>query len=241
MDIQETAGKAIDADATPVSGKPGERTSERIFRSALPIWERCYQHPFVQGLGDGSLSHDRFAHFMVQDHKYLSMYARVFALGVVKSECDRDAREFASFITSTFQAEQSLHDEYLGQLGISPEEVERTPMSLANNAYTSYMMNVALREGSAEIMAAVTACSWSYKYIGDKLEARENATSDEFYAKWRHTYSSEWYRASNDHDIEMLDRLSADYTPERVARLERIVLDCSEFEYRFWDMCWNKE
>ena len=67
MDDQETAGKAIDADATSVSGKPGERTSERIFRSALPIWERCYQHPFVQGLGDGSLSHDRFAHFMVQD------------------------------------------------------------------------------------------------------------------------------------------------------------------------------
>ena len=41
MDMQDTAGKAIDADATPVSGKPGERTSERIFRSALPIWERC--------------------------------------------------------------------------------------------------------------------------------------------------------------------------------------------------------
>ena len=217
------------------------RASERIRRAAQPIWERCYQHPFVQGLGDGSLSRERFAYFMVQDHKYLSMYAKVFALGLVKCDNDRDEREFAAFIPSIFQAEQSLHEEYLSKLGVSPEDVEETPMALTNNAYTSYMISVALREGLAEIAASVLACSWSYKYIGDKLEEREDKTSDEFYAKWRRTYASPWYRQSNDNNIELLDRLSAGYTERQLRNLERIVCDCSEFEHSFWEMCWQME
>ena len=217
------------------------KASDRIYQAAQPIWERCYQHPFVQGLGDGSLARDRFAYFMVQDHKYLSMYAKVFALGLIKSDNDRDSRDFAAFIPSIFQAEQSLHDEYLSKLGISPAQVDETPLSLTNNAYTSYMISVALREGLAEIMVAVTACSWSYKYIGDALEAREDKTDDKFYRLWRETYASPWYRASNDHDIEMLDRFAEGYTEAQLRHLEQIVVDCSEFEYRFWQMCWDKE
>lgn len=216
-----------------------KKASERIYEAAAPIWERCYQHPFVQGLGDGTLPRERFAYFMVQDHKYLSMYAKVFALGLIKSDNDRDAREFAAFIPSIFQAEQSLHDEYLSKLGVSPQEVEDAAMALNNNAYTSYMISVALREGLAEIAAAVLACSWSYKYIGDKLEAQEDKTADEFYAQWRQTYSSEWYRASNDHNIELLDRLAEGYSEAQLAHLEQIVCDCSEFEHEFWEMCWQ--
>ncbi len=217
------------------------KASERIYQAASPIWERCYQHPFVQGLGDGTLSRDRFAYFMVQDHKYLSMYAKVFALGLVKCQNDRDAKEFAAFIPSIFNAEQSIHETYLSKLGVSPEEVDRTPQALTSNAYTSYMISVALREGLAEIMAAVTACSWSYKYIGDKLEAREDKTSDEFYRTWRQNYASEWYRRSNDNDIAMLDRFAEGYGEAQLAHLEQIVVDCSEFEYEFWQMCWDKQ
>lgn len=217
------------------------KASDRIYQAAAPIWEQCYQHPFVQGLGDGSLSRDRFAYFMVQDHKYLSMYAKVFALGLVKCQNDRDAREFAAFIPSIFDAEKGLHETYLSKLGITPEEVDQTPQALTNNAYTSYMITVALREGLAEIMAAVTACSWSYKYIGDKLEAREDKTSDEFYRTWRQTYASEWYRQSNDNDIAMLDRFAEGYSEAQLAHLEQIVVDCSKFEYDFWQMCWDKQ
>ena len=87
----------------------------------------------------------------------------------------------------------------------------------------------------------VTACSWSYKYIGDKLEARGDKTQDEFYRQWRQTYASDCYRQSNDADIALLDRLSESYTEKQLAHLEQIVCDCSEFEYDFWQMCWDKQ
>ena len=63
--------------------------SQRLREAARPIWDRCLSHPFVLGLGGGTLPVEKFQYFMLQDYLYLFDYARVFALGVVKA---RDGR-----------------------------------------------------------------------------------------------------------------------------------------------------
>ena len=59
--------------------------SEALHAAAAPVWAKCLAHPFVTGLGDGSLPVEKFRFFMLQDYLYLFDYARVFALGVVKA------------------------------------------------------------------------------------------------------------------------------------------------------------
>ena len=54
--------------------------SDRLHAAAAPIWAKCLQHPFVQGLGDGTLEVEKFKFFMLQDYLYLFNYAKVFAL-----------------------------------------------------------------------------------------------------------------------------------------------------------------
>ena len=61
------------------------------------------------------------------------------------------------------------------------------------------------------------------------------------YGTWRQNYASEWYRRSNDNDIAMLHRFAEGYGEAQLAHLEQIVVDCSEFEYEFWQMCWDKQ
>ena len=60
--------------------------SARLHDAAAPVWEACLRHPFVTGIGDGTLDMEKFRYFMLQDYLYLFDYARVFALGVVKDE-----------------------------------------------------------------------------------------------------------------------------------------------------------
>ena len=76
------------------------KTTQRLLQAALPIWESYYTHPFVSGIGDGSLPVEKFQFYMIQDHKYLMQYAKVFALGVVKSTAEADMRLFADLITA---------------------------------------------------------------------------------------------------------------------------------------------
>ncbi len=217
------------------------KVSERLYQAALPIWESYYQHPFVQGIADGTLAHEKFAFYMIQDHKYLMQYAKVFALGVIRSVRESDMRVFGNLITATLDTENAVHQSYLAKFGLTKEKIDSTPMCLNNESYTNYMISIGFKGGLAEIAAAVLACSWSYKLIGDYIEQNfPESKQDEFYANWVNTYTSEGFRASNDEMIAMCDRFTEGFTEEQIQELERIVIICSKYEYQFWDMAWTE-
>ncbi|PTY84254.1 thiaminase II, partial [Heyndrickxia sporothermodurans] len=46
----------------------GKLFTDRLYRNAQPIWNKNHQHPFVQGIGDGSLPIELFAYYMKQDY-----------------------------------------------------------------------------------------------------------------------------------------------------------------------------
>ena len=39
--------------------------SQRLREAARPIWDRCLTHPFVTGIGDGTLPVEQFQYFML--------------------------------------------------------------------------------------------------------------------------------------------------------------------------------
>ena len=215
------------------------KTTQRLLQAALPIWESYYTHPFVSEIGDGSLPVEKFQFYMIQDHKYLMQYAKVFALGVVKSTAEADMRLFADLITATLDTENAVHQSYLQKLGITRQMIDETPMCLNNESYTNYMISISLKEGMAELATAVLACSWSYKLIGDHMETIPGSKDHPFYGNWINTYTSQGYRDCNDVMIDLVDRFSAGYSEEQLQNLEQIIINCSKYEYQFWEMAWR--
>ena len=178
---------------------------------------------------------------MIQDHKYLMQYAKVFALGVICSVQESDMRVFSNLITATLDTENAVHQSYLGKLGISREMIDNTPMCMNNESYTNYMISIGFKGGLAEIAAAVLACSWSYELIGEHIEKNyPKGIEHPFYGNWIGTYTSKGFRDCNDEMIAMCDRFSEGYSEEQIMNLERIVELCSNYEYQFWDMAWNE-
>ena len=216
------------------------KPSERFYQLAMPVWETYFTHPFVAGIGDGTLDPDKFRYYMVQDHKYLMQYARVFALGLIKSTDEADMRTYSNLITATLDTENAVHQAYLAELGVTRQMIDETPMALNNKSYTDYMIAEATKGGLPEIAVAVLACSWSYKVIGDYLETVPGYHDHPFYARWIDMYTSEGYRAANDDMIALVDRYCDGLPEEYLARLDQILLDCSYYEDQFWDMDWSK-
>lgn len=215
------------------------KASERMYQAGAPYWEKCFDHPFVKGIGDGSLAHEKFQFFMVQDHKYLMQYAKIFAIGILKSYEEADARAFAGLVSGTLDTENAVHQAYLAELGVTREMIEHTPMTLNNVAYTDYMIAEAMKGGLPEIVASVLACSWSYKVIGDHLAALPGSRRHPFYGRWIDMYAGEDYARENDEIIRMTDRFCEGLPEERMQRLLGIVTDCSLFELQFWDAAWT--
>src|ERR671913_10885 len=57
-----------------------ERFADYLHRRAAPIWEAQQQHPFVRGIGDGTLDVEKFKHWVRQDYLFLIEYCRLFGL-----------------------------------------------------------------------------------------------------------------------------------------------------------------
>ena len=213
--------------------------SDHLRAAAAPIWEACLKHPFVTGIGDGTLAVERFQYFMLQDYLYLFDYARVFALGVVKARDPELMRTFASNVDAILGGEMKIHRAYMKRLGISEEQVFAVKPALDNLSYTNYMLSIAGSGTPMEIVAAILACSWSYAEIGQALASVPGAAEHPFYGEWIQGYASEEYAATNQALIELMDSLAANATEDQIAYLTEIFVNCSRYELGFWDMSWG--
>ncbi len=213
--------------------------TDRLHKAAAPVWEKCLNHPFVTGIGDGTLDVEKFKFFMLQDYLYLFDYAKVFALGVVKARDPELMRSFAANVEAILGGEMNIHRAYMKRLGITEEQVFAVQPALDNLSYTNYMLSVASAGTPIEIVASILACSWSYAEIGQALAKIPGALDHPFYGEWIQGYSGEEYAATNDALIRLMNELAKDASGEQLKRLAEIFVNCSRYELGFWDMSWE--
>lgn len=213
--------------------------TDQVFKRVEPLWEAYLDHPFVKGIGDGTLDKEKFKHYLKQDYIYLIEYSRIFAIGASKSKDLKSMTMFADLLHGTMNYEMDLHREYADQFGISNQELEATKPSATMTAYTSYMLNKAQLGGVENATAAVLACAWSYNYIGKKLAKLPGAVDHEFYGNWVKMYSSEEFTKIANDCKDLLNELTEEKSVDELKELEEIVVQTSNFEYMFWEMAEN--
>ena len=59
--------------------------SESLWQRNRVLAKAALGHPFVQGIGDGSLSRESFAGYIAQDAFFLESFARAYALALAHS------------------------------------------------------------------------------------------------------------------------------------------------------------
>lgn len=212
--------------------------TDRLYEAAKPIWDGYLTQPFVKELGEGTLSEERFRFYMVQDYRYLLQYAKVFAMGVVKTEDERPMTRFSYMVHDTLDGEMNIHKAYMSRLGITEEEVATTKSALANQSYTSYMLDEAYKGGPLEILVAVLSCAWSYQMIGEHHKTIPGALEHPLFGEWVQGYSSKEYCETTQEIIDLVNELGKDVTPEREEHLKEIFVNCSRYEQYFWDMAY---
>ncbi len=215
--------------------------TDRLWNKVEPIWNSYLEHPFVKGIGNGTLDQEKFKHYMKQDYIYLIEYSRIFAIGAAKSPDLETMTTFANLLHGTLNIEMDLHRAYALQFGISATELAETEASATMTAYTSYMLNVSQLGGLENAVASVLSCAWSYNFIGKQLENWPGATDHEFYGNWVKMYASPEFTALAQDCIDLMNQIAKDKPEHELAALEEIVVKTSYFEYMFWEMAEKME
>jgi thiaminase/transcriptional activator TenA len=216
--------------------------SRGLKNKASKVWEEGYNHPFVQELGMGTLDKEKFKFYLLQDYLYLLQYAKVFAIGVVKSDTEELMTRFSTNQYYILANEMNVHREYMAGFGITRDEMFSVKPSLYNSAYTANMLAVGQTGDLAELIAAVFPCAWTYADYAKRLKEQYSGNLDDnFYKTWIENYSSTEFSDSFEWFYDALDNLVAKISDERRRKIEGIFISSVEFEYLFWDMAYKQQ
>ncbi|KAI0296853.1 hypothetical protein BC826DRAFT_1003347 [Russula brevipes] len=226
--------------ATPGDPYPLVRT---LIRSNADVWKQYVQHDFVRELGKGTLSRERFIHFLKQDYLYLKYYAR--ANGLLAAKCTTyDKFQSAAETILGVVDEHRMHIAFCAQWGVTLAELESTPESPACTAYGAYMMDAGQHGDAASIVMSLAACLLGYGQVGLWLQheaQRPNSwvkIKNNPYRKWIEDYSGESYQAAVKVGLERLEALAVHDPPssKKLEQWTKIWGRCTLLEKGFWDM-----
>lgn len=215
--------------------------SQEIYNRSLELQNAILEHPFITGIGDGSLDVEAFKHFIRQDYLYLIEYSRVFALAAARAPDLDTMGRFANLLGETLNTEMSLHRGYCARFGITEEELDATKPAPTTQAYTDFLVRTAYHSSFAELAAALLPCMWGYCEIGLSLLAKGKPEGHPLYGEWIDMYSSDEFKALSDWLRGLVDRLAEDASPGERRRMEEAYVTSSRYEHAFWSMGYTKE
>lgn len=212
-------------------------------KAAAPVsWTAYTDHPFVAGLGDGTLPEAAFRHYLVQDYLFLMHFARAYALAVYKGTSLADMRAAAAGLTAILDVEMDLHVTICAGWGLSPADLEAAPEARATMAYTRYVLETGLRGDLLDLHVALSPCIVGYAEIAERLAALPGALDEANpYAPWIREYAGDAYREVAVAARQNLDRLAEErLSDKRFPALATIFDQATRLEADFWEMGWTQ-
>lgn len=210
-----------------------------LLNQNIPIWDECAATPFVKGLQTGTLPPENFKSYIVQDSIYLKNYARVFGKLIYHSTKLRDIQFYYSALGFVTDTESAVRLRYLGQFGMTDDDIEDLEPLPENKRYIEFLTTTAENDSIYEMLMAVLPCMLSYSYIFRKLAAMPETVHSEFYDLIQ-DYAEDAYYDSCKGMCEFADRRCANLTVGERKRLGHIFMEASLLERDFWEMsCGN--
>lgn len=207
---------------------------------ADPVWQAQHDHPFVRGIGDGTLDPARFQHWLRQDYRYLIDYARLFAAAVLRALDLATMTRCAELQHGILATEMDLHRAYAAGFGISAAELEGEVKSPTCQGYTDFLLRVATTGDFTELLAALLPCMWGYAEVGQRLAAAGSPEGNP-YATWIAMYAGEEFAELARWCRELVDDFGEGLPDPAIRRMEVAFLTSSRYELAFWEMAWTRE
>ncbi|MBJ7596888.1 MAG: thiaminase II [Candidatus Dormibacteraeota bacterium] len=209
--------------------------SEELRAAADPIWQAQHDHPFVRGIGDGTVDVERFKRWVRQDYLFLVEYCRLLALAAGRSPDLATLRRFAELLQATAVTEMDLHRSYAAQFGIRAEEMEAEEMAPVTRSYTNFLLRTAAIGDFAELAAALLPCIWGFNEIGIRL-ADHGRPHDPRCVQWIDAYAHPEFTRLAVWCRQLVDDLAVDAGPTQQGRMRQAFLVSSRYELGFWDV-----
>ncbi|ASC71387.1 Aminopyrimidine aminohydrolase [Halomicronema hongdechloris C2206] len=202
--------------------------SASLWQANQDLSQACLHHPFVQGIGDGSLPLPQFAYYVGQDAFFLEAFARAYSIAAAKAP-DWPGFQTCHHLAAGVLQELNLHQGYAAEWGI---DTHRVSPGTATRQYTDFLLATAWGQPVGVTAVAMAPCMRLYAFLGQTLAAE--GMPEHRYSDWIRTYSSDEFEPLAQQLEHLIDAYSQD-TP-LVRSSYRYAMVC---EQAFFQAAWE--
>lgn len=177
--------------------------SNELWQANKDLAHACLEHPFVQGIADGTLERKKFAYYVGQDAFFLAAFARAYSIAAAKAPDWEGFNVFHNLAGSVLE-EIRLHETYATAWGVDLRSVEPEP---ATRRYTDFLLATAWGSDVGVTTAAMSPCMSLYGFLGQQLS--QGGVPEHAYADWILTYSSPEFEQSAQQLEKLADRCTS--------------------------------
>ncbi|NJP07306.1 MAG: TenA family protein [Chloroflexaceae bacterium] len=139
--------------------------SQDLWQEHQSIVAEMMHDPFIEGIADASLSHQRFTYAMRQEGHYLETIARVYSIAAAK------APGWESFGMLHSMADRAVRDvemyyQFAPQLGV--DVVDKT-LDPTMHRFTDFLLSTAWGQDIGLTVVALVPWQRAYDFIGDEI------------------------------------------------------------------------
>ncbi|NEP18592.1 MAG: TenA family protein [Leptolyngbya sp. SIO4C1] len=201
--------------------------SIQLWQSHQDLAQASLNHPFVQGIGDGTLPRAKFAYYVGQDAFFLEAFARAYSIAAAKAPSWHSFRILHELAAGVL-AELKLHEGYAEIWGVTLSQVQP---GTATRQYTDFLLATAWGQPIGVTAVAMSPCMRLYAYLGQSLA--QAGLPDHAYRDWIATYSSDEFEPLAQQLEALVDEHAQD--SELIRQTYRYAMVC---ERDFFQSAW---
>lgn len=204
------------------------------------IWDACAAEEFLDEMADGSLDHDQFFDYIVQDSIYLRGYLKEFAFAIIKSSTLREMQMYYSLLGFVNDGENVTRLSYLGEHGMTDADVDKAEMRPQCRSYLEFLWENAVNGTQEDILMATLPCMMGYNHVFESLRSRAPRVMDGYFGPLVADYTSDGFRECCRLWRGVADEKCDGLDESRKSELRETFRQASLHELYFWQMAGEK-
>lgn len=213
--------------------------TQRMWQEVADLYHRILDLPFNRELAAGTLSRQRFIHYMIQDAHYLAFFSRALAVAAARAPDAHGQVLLSHCAHDAIVVERALHEDFFAKFGVSEADWQASPPSPTCFAYGHWLVSVAHIEPWCVGLGALLPCFWIYHEVGRQLHGI--AVDPNPYRKWIDTYADEAFAQTVRAVAALTDAAHERASPDDRQRMADAYRMAARLEWMFWDAAYRLE
>jgi thiaminase (transcriptional activator TenA) len=213
----------------------------KLEKLSAQIWEKeLYNRPFLVDLIEGKLPREKFRRYLIQDYHYLGRFAQAMAMATARGPDLFTVKVFGTHLKITLEYEFPRVWKMMTRFGVRKSAFDSSRPLPGTIAYTDFLFDTCSKCSSAEAVAAIYPCNFSYRELGKKIRPalkKYYNIPDNFISF--SLYQRRIFLESATNTLEVLSRGAANASATQEKRILDKFYKATKLEKGFWDQAYN--